>query len=110
MITNLVNTTETEAREAVEKHAHKIYDRFGFVGSSTEKRIIEKLTNPEKSVSKRENRPSIAATEVRNSLWNAYSGGTTSASTTCYIFKELGREDELGFLIEEGHVEGRSDW
>lgn len=97
-------TTEQSAREAVEKFATPVYAHFG-LRAETKRRMVEELTNPENARRKRENRlrePSLASIKIRRRLW-AYGGGTASASVTCEIMTELGRGDELGYLVEEGH-------
>lgn len=76
------------------------YDRFGFKNdTSTVERVAELLAlevPTDKSKAK-------AAGKIREILWNRYTGGGASAGATCNLFYALGRQDELGWVIEEAH-------
>jgi hypothetical protein len=90
-------TTENVVRTVL----GKMYDRFGF-GKDTHliSEIVTILDDPEKSKLDDEV-VTPAASEIREMLWNRYSGGGASATATADLFHTLGRQNELGWLLEE---------
>lgn len=92
-------TTENVVRTVL----GKMYDRFGF---NKDTRLISEivtiLDDPEKSKPlSDEDVVTLAAAEIRETLWNRYSGGGASATATADLFYTLGRQNELGWLLEE---------
>lgn len=97
MLTMFENeTTETVIRKVL----GLTYDRFGFKNDTrTVERVAELLAlevPADKSKAK-------TAGKIREILWNRYTGGGASAGATCNLFYALGRQDELGWVIEEAH-------
>lgn len=80
----------------------RTYDRFGFHrDTELTKDIVSVMDDPSKSVLRHEGDASPAARYVRERLWNNYSGGGASASATADLFHALGREKELGWVVEQ---------
>ena len=79
----------------------KTYDRFGFGENDTDfiADIAALMENPTITY---EGGMSDAAEEIRDRLWDRYTGGgaSGSASATCDLFRAMRRENELGCLIE----------
>lgn len=95
------NGSTTDTVKEVIGYTH---GRMGFNGETrTLDRIVAVLDNPEFAIVKREDGASKAAEAVREILWNRFSGGGASAAATCSLFHALGREDELGWVVGEGH-------
>jgi predicted DNA-binding protein (MmcQ/YjbR family) len=96
-----IKTTSTES--VVRTVLGKMYDRFGF--NDDQKlisEIVEILNDPEKGEPLDESFAGTdAAYEIREKLWNRYSGGGASATATADLFHTLGRESELGWLLED---------
>lgn len=96
-----IKTTTTE--NVVRTVLGKMYDRFGF-GNDTRliTEIVAILGDPEKNAPFEEGFAiTDAAYEIREKLWNRYSGGGASATATADLFYTLGRQNELGWLLEE---------
>ena len=88
-------TTETVIRKVL----GLTYDRFGFKNdTNTVERVAAILAETVPADGESE-----VAGRVREILWNRYTGGGASAGATCNLFYALGREDELGWVIEEAH-------
>lgn len=91
-----------QTTEAVSKVLGRTYDRFGF---NRDKKLIADfvttLEDPSKAIVTREGKPSEAAESIRTRLWNHYSGGGASANATSNLFYALGREKELGWVVEQ---------
>lgn len=83
----------------------KMYDRFGWFGLNENTRLINQivaiLDDPEKKRVPSVDAVSYAAVEVREALWNNYTGGGATASATADLFYTLGRQNELGWLLDE---------
>lgn len=103
-----MKTTTTE--NVVRMVLGKMYDRFGWFGVNENARLINQivaiLDDPEKGKFEdcgdaAEGDVTFAATEIREILWNSYSGGSATASATAELFYTLGRQDELGWLLDE---------
>lgn len=101
-----IKTTTTE--NVVRAVLGKMYDRFGWFGVNENTRLINQivavLDDPEKGKldsDAAEGDVTFAATEIREILWNNYSGGSATASATAELFYTLGRQNELGWLLEE---------
>lgn len=92
-------TTENVVRTVL----GKMYDRFGFdKDTRLISEIVTILDDPEKSKPlSDEDVVTLAAAEIRETLWNRYSGGGASATATADLFYTLGRQNELGWLLEE---------
>jgi hypothetical protein len=89
-------TTETVIRKVL----GLTYNQFNFQNDDrTIERIAEILAKPIPT----EVDESEAAGEVREILWNSYTGGGASAGATCDLFFALGRENELGWVMGEAH-------
>jgi hypothetical protein len=97
MLTMFENeTTETVIRKVL----GLTYDRFGFKNDThTVERVAAILAEPVPADASEYE----AAGKVREVLWNRYSGGGASAGATCNLFFALGRESELGWVIDEAH-------
>jgi hypothetical protein len=91
-----------QTNTAVRTVLGRTYDRFGF-RRDTElvNDIVSVMDDPSKSVLRHEGDASPAAKYVRERLWNNYSGGGASASATADLFHALGREKELGWVVEQ---------
>lgn len=80
---------------------------YGAWGFHNEPSLMNSLMEVVEDVEKREIDESYGATaspaaeEVREILWNRYSGGGVSAIATCNLFYALGRQDELGWVRAE---------
>lgn len=94
-----MKTTTTE--NVVRAVLGKMYDRFGF-NDDTQliNQIVTVLDDPAMSELAHED-VTHAASEIREVLWNRYSGGGASATATADLFYTLGRQNELGWLLEE---------
>lgn len=79
----------------------KVYNQFGFDQSDLPAKFAELLNDPSKAVMEDEGDASEAAEKIRERLWNRYTGGGASASSTCALFYALGRENELGWVRGE---------
>ena len=92
-------TTENVVRTVL----GKMYDRFGFnKDTRLISEIVTTLDDPEKSKPlSDEDVVTLAAAEIRETLWNCYRGGGASATATADLFYTLGRQNELGWLLEE---------
>jgi hypothetical protein len=89
-------TTETVIRKVL----GLTYDQFGFKNDThTVERVTALLAEPVPADSSEYE----VAGKVREVLWNRYSGGGASAGATCNLFFALGREEELGWVIDEAH-------
>lgn len=85
---------------------------YGAWGFHNEPSLMERIMDVLGSDEKREidetygGTASPAAEEVREILWNRYSGGGVSAIATCNLFYALNRQDELGWVrAEAGNYE-----
>lgn len=89
--------------ESVARHVlGKTYDRFGFNSNSAfVSDIVKILNNPVYKKVTYEGTPSDAAVAVRDRLWGQYSDGGASATATADLFHKLGREKELGWIVEQ---------
>lgn len=81
------------------------YSTWGFQSETTLiERIVTLLDDPAMKVQDEgESDASIAASEIRELLWNRYTGGGISAAATCQLFMALGRMKELGWIREEAN-------
>lgn len=97
---NDIKTTTTE--NVVRTVLGKMYDRFGFSKDAPLiNEIVTALNDPEKGKLADDEVVGQAASEIREKLWNRYSGGGASATATADLFYTLGRQNELGWLLEE---------
>lgn len=91
-----------QTNEAVRKVLGRTYDRFGF---SRDEGLIADITSvmedSSKAIPEDEGDASPAAEYIRQRLWNRYTGGGASASATSDLFHALGREQELGWVVEQ---------
>lgn len=91
-----------QTTKAVRTVLGRTYDRFGFHRETKlVNDIISVMDDPSKRVTERDRDASPAAEYVRERLWNNYSGGGASASATADLFHALGREKELGWVVEQ---------
>lgn len=100
MVQETAKGTEKTVREVV----GKTFDIAGFQDEAELVAfIVRTVENPDKSVPKYEGAVSPAAFEIRFALWTTYSDGNraSSAKATADLFHTLGREGELGWLLEE---------
>lgn len=81
-----------------------LYGSWGFAKTKLPAKFAELLNDSTKSVVEDEGDASEAASEIRETLWNYYTGGGASASATCQLFYTLGRQNELGWV--EGEAPG----
>lgn len=97
-----METKTTTTENVVRVVLGKMYDRFGFnKDAQLINQIVTVLDDPEKSKLTDEDVVSPAASEIRETLWNRYSGGGASATATADLFYTLGRQNELGWLLED---------
>lgn len=97
--------TFASTEEAVREVLGLTYDRFGFQNHGD---MIERIVAIVDDASKKEvarggRDTSMAAEEIREALWNRYSGGGASAGATVELFLMLDRADELGWVTDEAH-------
>lgn len=90
--------------ETVNDVLGKVYNQFGFATSGLGEKFAAMLNDSSKAIVEDEGDASEAAGEIREQLWNRYSGGGASASATCELFYTLGRQNELGWV--EGEAPG----
>lgn len=81
-----------------------VYNQFGFEESKHPEKFAELLNDSSKSAVEDEGDASEAASKIRQILWDYYTGGGASASSTCQLFYTLGRQNELGWI--EGEAPG----
>lgn len=91
-------------KETVIEILGPVYNRFGFERSNHPEKIAALLNDPTKAVVEDKGDASESAGEIREMLWNSYTGGGVSASATCRLFYTLGRQNELGWV--EGEAPG----
>lgn len=103
---NSNQTTEETVREVL----GMTYDQWGFDEDAEQIANIVALLEDEskRTADTSLEQTSEAALEIRETLWNRYSGGGASASATCQLFLVLGRTDELGWIISEAN--GFKQW
>lgn len=97
MVKSAATVTATTVIEAI----GRVYNQFGFEQTELPERFAALLNDPAKSVVEDEGDASVAAEEIRKTLWSWFTGGGTSASATCQLFHVLGRENELGWIKGE---------
>ena len=91
-------TTEEVVREVL----GKTYNQFGFDrATDLIADFVATLEDPTQAVMEDEGDASPAAEKIRARLWSRYSGGGASASATADLFYTLGRQDELGWVVEQ---------
>lgn len=97
-----MEATKTTTENVVRTVLGKMYDRFGFnKDAPLINQIVAVLDDPEKAKLTDDDVVGQAASEIRETLWNRYSGGGASATATADLFYTLGRQNELGWLLEE---------
>lgn len=97
-----METKTTTTENVVRVVLGKMYDRFGFnKDAQLINQIVTVLDDPEKSKPLSDDDVTHAAAEIRETLWNRYSGGGASATATADLFYTLGRQNELGWLLED---------
>lgn len=94
----------TITEEKVIEVLEPLYGPWGFVKTNLPAKFAELLNDDTKAVVEDEGDASEAASEIRATLWNYYTGGGASASATCQLFYTLGRQNELGWV--EGEAPG----
>ena len=97
-----MGTTTKTTEEVVREVLGKTYNQFGFnEDTALVNDFVATLDDPTQAYIEDEGDASPAAERIRGRLWSRYTGGGASASATSDLFYTLGRQSELGWVVEQ---------